>query len=415
VTLKRVAIGLGVFVLLAAAGAGAAWWWNERQTKDVRGSSTREFDTTEEATTRAEEEIDTEPWPIYGLTPDRTRNAVDFDHRPPFRRAWVVKGNGLLEFPPVIAYGRLYFSNQYGRFSAISAESGKRVWQRRLGYVTAASPAVGDGIVYQPFMSRVGQERGDSSGLVIAMDAETGNVLWRFKAGAVESSPLLVQGSLYFGSFDGNVYSLDAQTGKVRWRFKTGGRVKGGPALSHGVLFAGAYDGKLYAIDAATGHKRWVAKGQSGLFGSGTFYAGPAVAYGRVFIGNTSGKVYAFGAKSGDLLWSKTTANYVYSSAAVVDRRIFVGSYDGHFYALDAATGDTAWSVDAHGQISGSPTVMAGAVYFSTLAGKTYALDTRTGKVVWTFPDGRYTPLVADADRTYIVGKNKIYAFTSRT
>jgi outer membrane protein assembly factor BamB len=57
---------------------------------------------------------------------------------------------------------------------------------------------------------------------------------------------------------------------------------------------------------------------------------------------------------------------------------------------------------------------MAGAVYFSTLAGKTYALDTRNGKVVWTFPDGRYTPLVADVDRTYIVGKNRIYAFTSR-
>jgi outer membrane protein assembly factor BamB len=58
---------------------------------------------------------------------------------------------------------------------------------------------------------------------------------------------------------------------------------------------------------------------------------------------------------------------------------------------------------------------MAGAVYFSTLAGKTWALDTRTGKVVWTFPDGRYTPLVADAERTYIVGRNKIHAFTSRS
>jgi outer membrane protein assembly factor BamB len=199
-----VLIGLGVLVLLAAAGAGAAWWWNERQTKDVRGSSTKEFDTTEVVSTRAEEEVDTEPWPIYGLTPERTRNAVDFDHRPPFRRAWVAQGHGLLEFPPVIAYGRLYFSNQFGLFSALSADTGKPDWHRKISYISAASPAVGDGIVYQPFMNRIGQPRGDASGLVVAMDAETGDELWRFKAGAVESSPLLAQGTLYFGSFAGS-------------------------------------------------------------------------------------------------------------------------------------------------------------------------------------------------------------------
>ena len=413
-TRRRVVLALVALVFLGAAGAAAAWWWNERQTHDVRGSSTREFMTNEETTTRAKEQIETEPWPIYGLTPQRTRNAVEFHHRPPYRRRWVVNGRGLLEFPPVIAYGRLYFANMHGDFFAVDAKTGKLVWHRDLGYISAASPAIGDGVVYQPLMNPRGAERGASSGLVVALDAETGKEIWRFRTGAVESSPLLVDGTLYFGTFDHRLYALDPDTKHVRWSFQTADRVKGGPAYWHGTVYTGSYDGKVYALDARRGKLRWSSKSQAGLFGAGNFYAGPAVAYGRLYIGNTDGKVYAFGAQSGHLLWAKTTGNYVYSSAAVADRLVFVGSYDGHLYGLDAATGDVKWSFDAKGPISGSPTVMSGLVYFSTFTDKTFALDERTGKPVWTFPDGRYTAMVADEDRVYIVGHTKLYAFIGR-
>ena len=156
------------------------------------------------------------------------------------------------------------------------------------------------------------------------------------------------------------------------------------------------------------------AKGREGSRGAGNFYAGPAVAYGRVYIGNTDGKVYAFGAESGDLIWSRSTGSYVYSSAAVSERSVFVGSYDHKFYALDAATGEVRWTFDAGGAISGAPTVMQGLVYFSTLKGKTFALDTESGKAVWDLDDGEYTPLVADEEHAYVVGRSKIYAYTSR-
>ena len=71
-TRRRVLLALLAVVVLVAAGAGVAWWWNERETRDIRGSATQEFITSEPTTTRAEEEVETEPWPIYGLTADRT-------------------------------------------------------------------------------------------------------------------------------------------------------------------------------------------------------------------------------------------------------------------------------------------------------------------------------------------------------
>ena len=129
-TKKRIAIGLLVLIALAAAGAAAAWYWNERETRDLRGSSTQEFVTTEQTTTRAKEEIRTEPWPIYGLICQRTRDAVDFPHEPPFDEVWVTEAKKLVEFPPVIAYGPLYMAVSPGS-SVLSTPSRERSFGRR--------------------------------------------------------------------------------------------------------------------------------------------------------------------------------------------------------------------------------------------------------------------------------------------
>ena len=413
--MKKILWTLAALLVLGAAGAAGAWYWNERQTRDVRGSATTEFVATEApGTTRAEEEVEREPWPTYGFDVARTRFAPDFRHRPPYRELWMVRGGDLIEFPPVIAYGRLYFANAKGRFLAVDAETGKVVWRRELERITAASPTVGDGVIYQPLMNAKGEEREEADGFMVALDAETGEELWRFKAGVIESSPLLVRGVLYFGTFDDRLYALDVKTQRVRWTYQTGDDVKGGPVFSRGVVYFGSYDGKVYAVDASRGKLRWESESQGGLRGAGNFYATPALAYGRVFIGNTDGKVYAFGAESGDLLWSRTTGGYVYSSAAIWRQTVYVGSYDRNLYALDARTGDVRWSFEANGRISGAPTVIDGVVYFSTLEERTYALDAGSGEELWTFPDGKYTPVVADDERVYLTGYTRVYGLESQ-
>jgi outer membrane protein assembly factor BamB len=91
-----------------------------------------------------------------------------------------------------------------------------------------------------------------------------------------------------------------------------------------------------------------------------------------------------------------------------------VGSYDRTFYAFDAATGRVRWRFHANGRISGSASVVDGIVYFSTLQRRTYGLDARTGRAVWMYPDGEYTPVVADSQRLYVVGYRRVFAFAQR-
>jgi outer membrane protein assembly factor BamB len=421
----RKAIAAVVLLLLVAGGIGAGYVLQKRRAAaDVRGSSTEEFVATDEP---AEEpppptRPGTKPklevvWPTFGYDAERQRVAA-FAVRPPFRRIWTFKARNLLEFPPAIAYGRLYFTNNSGVMFAVNAKSGKRAWKRPIGRCVAASPAVADHTVFQAFLNRppCNSERkpGRLEGEVIAFASGFGKIRWRTRLGPTESSPLVANGLVYVGDWRGRVYALDERSGSVRWTFQGDGRVKGAVALSGNRVYAATYKGYLYALNATTGKLDWRAKSQDRLGGRGQFYSTPALAYGRVYIGSTDGKLYSFGATTGKLRWSQGTGGYVYASPATWRKKVYAGSYSGRFYAFDAATGDVVWRFKANGQISGSATVIDGVVYFATLKERTYALDARDGRLLWTYEDGKYTPVVADRERLYLVGHARVYGMVER-
>jgi outer membrane protein assembly factor BamB len=362
---------------------------------------------------------------MYGFDATRTRS-VALALKPPFRPVWRYGAGSLIEFPPSIGYGRLYFSTNAGRFAAVSLKTGKRAWKVDMRRCVAASPAIGPhahGTVYAAFLNRppcnatAGGHGKD--GLVVAFSAGRGQIHWRRTIGPSESSPLLIGDRLYVGDWNGDVWAFDADNGRVLWRHRIGGPVKGAIASAGGRLYVGAYDGHVYSLSLA-GKQLWRASGQRRLFGHGRFYSTPALAYGRVYIGSTDGKVYSFGATTGKLIWSHSTGGYVYASPAVSGGSVFVGSYSGRFYAFDAATGETRWTFPANGKISGSATVIGNVVYFATLTGgarskgRTYALDARTGKLLWSFPDGKYTPAVAAQGRLFLIGYGTVYGMVPR-
>ncbi|HSO02417.1 MAG TPA: PQQ-binding-like beta-propeller repeat protein [Gaiellaceae bacterium] len=421
-TRLRWLIAAGALVVLLGIGTVVGYvLYKREEAADVRGSSTEEFVTTEEEEPPpppppAKEQLEV-VWPTFGYDAQRHR-VGPFALKPPFRRAWTFRARQLLEFPPAVAYGRLYFTNNSGVMFAVNAKTGKRAWKQQVGRCVAASPAVADHTVYQSFLNRPPcnstAQPGRLEGEVIAFASGFGKIRWRTKIGPTESSPLVADGRVYVGDWRGRVYALDAATGKVRWTFQGKGRIKGAVAKSGNRLFVGTYDGYLYALRASTGKVIWRTRSQDRLGGRGQFYSTPAVAYGRVYIGSTDGKVYSFGAASGQLRWSQGTGGFVYASPAVWRQTVYAGSYSGRFYAFDAATGDVKWRFRAKGDISGSATVLNGVVYFSTFDEVTYALDARTGKQLWTYADGKYGGVVADRDRLYLVGHARMYGMVER-
>ena len=73
----------------------------------------------------------------------------------------------------------------------------------------------------------------------------------------MSSSPAVVGGLVYVGSWDDTVYCLNATSGAFVWSFTTGAFVESSPAVVGGLVYVGSEDGKLYCLNAATGAFVW--------------------------------------------------------------------------------------------------------------------------------------------------------------
>ncbi len=377
--------------------------------------------TTATTTTAPKKPVNNFQWPWYGYDAGRTRNFnAPARLHPPLHVGWRFDNRALLEFSPVIYHGTLFVLGDDGLARALDTTTGRVRWVRRVGTLAAASPAVAGhaGLVVMPVLSVSHHSQVPGDGSFVALSMKTGRVVWKhpIPAGS-ESSPTVHGQTVYFGDQSGTLSALRLRDGHVDWTYRAGGAIKGGPALVNGVLYFGDYSGHAYAIRAANGRPIW-AVGTNGArfgFGSGQFYATPAVAFGRVYMGNTDGRVYSFGARNGALAWATGTGAYVYASAAVADPpglgpTVYIGSYDGNLYAFNARSGAVRWTHPGGGQISGAATVIGNVVYFSALRiRQTLGLDVVTGRQVFSFPDGDFTPVIADYHALYLDGYSMIY------
>ena len=82
---------------------------------------------------------------------------------------------------------------------------------------------------------------------------------WTFSVGAggEATPPVVVGGFVFFGDRSGVVHALDVNTGDVRWKFHTSGAVFASPAVDRGRVYVGSADGRVYALEAATGRELW--------------------------------------------------------------------------------------------------------------------------------------------------------------
>jgi outer membrane protein assembly factor BamB len=414
---KRLRLGLAALVVLIAALALGGYLYERHRTGSIYHPHARFIpEPTPTLPTHGPARF---AWPFYGYSKEHTRffpaPARVF---PPFKQLWVRTGDSLLEFPPSLYGDHIFQLADDGVLSAINLHTGHTFWQRRIGSLSASTPAAVGNVVYATVLARPdGTEKGE----IVALAYATGRILWsRALPSPSESSPLVDDGRVFFGSQNGTVYALDAHNGNVIWVYHASGAVKASPTLSDGMLYFGDYSGHVQAISERTGRRIWIAGSEGALLGSGTFYSTAAVVYGRVFLGNTDGRVYAYDASTGGLDWAVQTGAYVYASPAVTNApglgpTIYLGSYDGTFYALNARSGQVVWRYNTGGRISGSATIVGRVVYFADLGEhRTYGLGISTGRVVFEMHTGSFDPVISDGQNIYLTGYTGLYGLAPR-
>jgi len=150
--------------------------------------------------------------------------------------------------------------------------------------------------------------------------------------------PIVANGKVFVSTHNGSVYALDAETGQPLWRFRAHGAFLHSPAYAEGSVIAASADGCLYALDAETGQLRWFV-----FVGHGGFAASPTIDKGTVLIGSRTGKFVAVDLSDGKIRWQRDFEVPIRQTASTADGRVFVTAEDLRVRCLDIKTGKVLW------------------------------------------------------------------------
>jgi alcohol dehydrogenase (cytochrome c) len=238
----------------------------------------------------------------------------------------------------------------------------------------------------------------------------------------LEASPIVHAGRMYVTESPEGVVALDAASGELLWRFRRPlpngvllccGSPNRGVAMLGDSLFVQTLDAHLVSLDAATGDKRWEVKVAD--FRQGYSMTGaPLALRDKVVVGvsgssfGARGFVAAFRAHDGRRLWTFNTVpapGEAGNESWAADSWKTGGAATWATGAYDAATGTLYWGVGNPGP-SYHASARAGKNLYSN---SVVALDENTGGLRWHYQftpsddhawDSSQQPVIADLPST---------------
>jgi alcohol dehydrogenase (cytochrome c) len=238
---------------------------------------------------------------------------------------------------------------------------------------------------------------------------------WIFQTGDyaenLQSTPIVVDGTMYLITPRARVFALDAATGRPIWQYNysaSPGAIPGsegtfvqnrGLAVSNGMVLFGTVDNNLVALDGRTGREAWrVAVDDPKQCGC-NIGAAPLVAKDKVIVGGNNGDgahrgyLTAFYVKTGRLAWRW----YVVPGPGEKGNETWkgdswkfgggapwlTGSFDPELNLVYWGTGNAGSDFYDHARVTGSDKSRDVNLYTASVV----ALDADTGKLRWHYQE----------------------------
>ena len=324
----------------------------------------------------------------WGGTDDRSRSTSNFLLPQEINKLWEVNlGMDPARVAPVILKHRIYYIGESGSLKCYDLKARKEIWSVPIIPLNEhGTKIMGGGLAHDNSQKLYVTT---SIGEIAAIDAISGEVLWRYKfKSPFLSAPTVFQDTIIVTDASGVSRSLSAD-GRQNWtqQGSSGKQVSattGRPVLNNEILLLPSSGGTLLAVDKKTGVKKWNFKFDNQRKG-----------YARS----------ALGVFDGD--------------PVVYETNIFYGSTSGHFVSLNI-DGSINWRSPIG--LRGSPVVISDSLFIISDLNVLTRIDKSDGAIIWSNPISEfkmtphfYTPILAGS-KLWVTGANKhLLSFDPRT
>lgn len=192
---------------------------------------------------------------------------------------WSVQVDGRLVAGPTSDGERIYQPVANGVLLAVAVDDGSEMFRVDLATPLAASAVVADLV----FVTSV-------HGELFALSPDDGRIVWQVSLGGdAWTAPAVADGRLFVGLSTGALVALDARTGEELWRYLTVEVVKASATAVGKFVVVGTMGGKLFCLKAADG----TVTDQRQL--KGAIAVSPIADGSRVFVATERGEITCFG------------------------------------------------------------------------------------------------------------------------
>ncbi len=261
---------------------------------------------------------------------------------------------------PAVKGDRVYVTTHDRRVVALNAETGDIIWEHEDAAPIDSSPAVTEDMVFY----------GSRGRRVIALDAYTGEFRWEFVAEANPTlgSPIVKDGVVYVGSGDQNIYALDALTGDEIWRFETMDWITNAPTLSDDKLVVASMDGRATVYDIDTGKRRFASR-----VITRSVNGSPIIVEDSIYVAYRDGRLVSLNLNEEEFPLAQKW--YTLKS------QLYLWALMGH----PGLPKGFNWSTRTRQTILTTPATDGDALFITSQEGRLFAIDRHTGESLWLY------------------------------
>lgn len=301
-----------------------------------------------------------------------------------------------------IAYDKLFAASRQGVIKAFDQASGETLWTTDLaeyrdeGFLTGVSRLWSDGVsaklsggitaAYQKIYI------GSENGVVLALDVDTGNIVWQTTIkGEVLAPPAVDDGLVVINTGAGVMFALDANTGEQQWIYESevpalSLRGVSAPTISNGGAIVGTANGKVAVVVNESGQILWeqtvaAAEGATELERLVDIDSQTIVSGGIIYVVSFNGTLAAVELRSGRVLWKRDYRSY--RRMSIDGNNIYVVDTNSQVYALDRRNGIERWSLSIlRNRELTAPVAVSNYVVVGDKYGFLHWLDKSSGEIV---------------------------------